>query len=196
MRIGIDVDNTITNTLDKLKKHSIKYNEEVIKRGLKINPKGYSTSTLFNWTTEENLIYCNKYLREIVLSAKIKDNAIEIINKLKDEGNKIYIITARRTPTFIDPYSTTKEQIEKYGIKYDEIVANCVDKYKYCKEKNIDIMIDDEPKNVNDISKYIPVIAFKYLHNEECKGKNIIKVNTWNEVYEEYQKIKNTGGRK
>lgn len=190
MKIGIDVDNTITNTLPILKKYCKKYNDEVIKRNLEMNSKGYTTNTLYEWTLEENHIFCNKYLREIVLQAKIKENAREIIEKIKNDGNEIYIITARHVPSFIKPYETTKEQLDYFGITYDKIIVNCVDKYKYCLENRIDIMIDDEPQNIKSISKKIPVIVFKALHNEECNGNNIIKVDTWNEVYEEYLKLK------
>ena len=51
-------------------------------------------------------------------------------------------------------------------------------------------MMDDEPQNINAISKTMPVIAFKGIHNEDCKGKNVIKVNTWEEAYKEYSDIK------
>jgi len=191
MKIGIDVDNTITTTMPILKKYCKKYNDEVVKRGLKMNEKGYSSSNLYNWTDEENFIFCNKYLREIVLQAEMKENAKNIIEKIKNDGNEIYIMTARHEPRFIKPYETTKEQLDSFGITYDEIIANCVDKYKYCLENGIELMIEDEPHNVNSISNAIPVIVFKGIHNEDCKGKNVIKVDTWNEVYEQYLRIKN-----
>lgn len=191
MKIGIDIDNTITNTLPILEEYCKRYNEEVIKRNLKMNEKGYSTRTLYNWTYEENLIFCNKYLQEIVLQADIKENAKEIIKKIKNEGNEIYIITARSEPTFIEPYSTSKEFLDKNNIVYDEIIVNCENKYRYCLENGIELMMDDEPQNINAISKIIPIIVFEGKQNENCNGKNIIKVNTWNEAYEQYKKIEN-----
>lgn len=190
MKIGIDVDNTITNTLPILKAYCRVYNEEVIKRNLEMNEKGYTTTTLYNWTPEENFIFCKKYIEEIVLRADIKDNAQKIIEQIKNDGNEIHIITARNTPYFEDPYKTTKEFLDANNIVYDKIVVNCTDKYTYCLENNIDIMLDDEPKHINSISKMIPVIAFEGMQNEDCQGKNIIKVNTWEQVYKEYQKLK------
>lgn len=189
MKIGIDVDNTITNTMPILKAYCKKYNDEEVKRNLKMNQKGYNTVNLYNWTPEEIKEFCSKYLEEVVSQAEIKENAKEIIEKLKNEGNEIYIITARSQPKFKNPYNLTKDFLDKNNIVYDKIVVNCEDKYTYCKENGIEIMIDDEPRNINSISEIIPVIAFEEIHNEECVGKNIIKVNTWNEVYEEYKKI-------
>ena len=190
MKIGIDVDNTITNTLPILKAYCRVYNEEVIKRNLEMNEKGYTTTTLYNWTPEENFIFCKKYIEEIVLRATIKDNAQKIIEQIKNDGNEIYIITAINTPYFEDPYKTTKEFLDANNIVYDKIIVNCTDKYTYCLENNIDIMMDDEPKHINSISKMIPVIAFEGMQNEDCEGKNIIKVNTWEQVYKEYLKLK------
>ncbi len=190
MKIGIDVDNTITNTIPILKEYCRRYNDEVVKRNLKINEKGYTTVTLYDWTAEENLIFCNKYFHEIFLKVDVKEKAREIIEKIKNEGNEIYIITARSEPTVIDPYNITKVFLDKNNIVYDKIIVNCKDKYKYCKENDIEIMIDDEPRNINLISEIIPVIAFKGIYNENCNGKNVIKVNTWEEAYKEYRNIK------
>ena len=67
------------------------------------------------------------------------------------------------------------------------------DKKQFCIDNNIDVLIDDEPQNIDSVSKVIPVIVFEAIHNEECNGTNIIKVNTWGEVYniiKEYQKRK------
>ena len=190
MKIGIDVDNTITTTMPILKAYCKKYNDEVVKRNLKMNEKGYSTTNLYDWTAEENIMFCNKYLEEVVLQAEVKENASEIIEKIKNEGNEIFIITARSQPRFKDPYNLTKDFLDKNNIVYDKIIVNCEDKYTYCKENNIDIMMDDEPRHINAISELIPVIVFKDLQNEDCKGENIIKVDTWNEVYNVYSKIK------
>lgn len=41
MKIGIDMDNTITDTLPLLKKYSKQYNDEVVKRNLKMKEKRY-----------------------------------------------------------------------------------------------------------------------------------------------------------
>lgn len=184
MKIGIDIDNTITDTLPLLKKYCEEYNNNVVKRNLKINPYGFATFNLFDWTIEEEMDFCNKYLEEVVLKAKIKPQAKEIIKKLKDEKNYIYIITTRKRPYFKKPYKMTKKYLDKNNILYDELIVGCDNKYNFCKMNKIDVMIDDEPQNINSISKIIPVIVFSGVQNKMCKGNNIIRVNSWNEVYE------------
>lgn len=189
MKIGIDIDNTITTTMPILRAYCKKYNDEVIKRNLEMNQKGFHTNNLYNWTEEEQKTFCSKYLEEIVLKAEIKNNASEVIRKLKEEGNYICIITARNKPGFRNPYELTKKFLEDNNIIYDKLVVGCEDKYTYCLENDIEIMIDDEPQNIDNISKIIPVIAFNEKYNEDYIGKNIIKVDTWEETYKTIKNI-------
>ena len=58
--------------------------------------------------------------RDYSKSVPLEDN-IKKINKLYDEGNTIVYWTARGTKTNIDWSSITKEQFEKWNIKYHEI---------------------------------------------------------------------------
>lgn len=181
MKIGIDIDNTITSTRKLLMEYCIKYNDEVVKRNLPLNKKGFATFNFFEWTTEEEMTFCYRFLEEVVLDAQIKEKAQEVIQKLKKD-NYIYIITSRKKPHFSEPYTITKKFLDDNNILYDELVVGCEDKLSFCRENNIDIMIDDEPQNINPISKFIPVIVFDDVQNSQCIGHNIIKVKSWKEV--------------
>ncbi len=183
MKIGIDIDNTITDTVPILKEYCKMYNEETLNRNEPINRKGFATYNLYNWTKEEDMDFCLKYLEEIVLQAKVKQNAKEVIKKLKEEGNIIYIITARKKPDFNDPYGLTEKFLKDNEIVYNKLFVGKTDKKTFCLENKIDIMIDDEPQNINAVSEIIPVIAFREMYNEGCEGDNIIKVDNWNEIY-------------
>lgn len=188
MRIGIDIDNTITDTLPLLKECCKKYNDEVVKRNLKMNEKGYISSNLYEWTKEEQQGFFQKYLDEIRRNVELKPYAKEIINKLKLE-HEIYIVTARKNGTHKNPIEESKEYLDKKGILYDELVAECEDKLAYCLEHKIDVMIDDAPDIIKTVSKKLPVIAIKGIMNEDCEGENLTKVEDWNEVYEVIKKM-------
>ena len=184
MKIGIDIDNTITNTLPLLKQYCVIYNHEVVRRNLILRDDGFATFNLFDWTHEEEMDFCKKYLEEIVIKAGIKERAKEVINKLKTEQNYIYIITSRKQPHFSNLYQLTKDFLDNSGILYDELIVGCEDKNTFCIENDIEIMIDDEPQNITVISKTIPVIVFEGIQNIKCNGHNILKVNHWDEAYD------------
>ncbi len=191
MNIGIDIDNTITNTLSILKKYCAIYNEKVVKRNLKMNEEGYASFNLYDWTEEENKDFCNKYLEEVVLKAEVKENAKEVIERLKKEGNTIFIISSRIKPMFKTPYETTEKYLKEKGIEYDNLLVGTIDKKQFCIEHKIDIMLEDEPHHIIPIAEMIPVIVFEENYNKQCNGKNIIKVRNWNEVYQFIEQMKN-----
>jgi len=189
MKIGIDIDNTILNTMPVLKEYCKDYNDNVVKRGLKMNPSGFSPRNLYAWTDKEKQDFCNKYIEEVVLQGKIKPKAKEIIKKLKEEGHIIYIITSRSKPMFKDPYSLTKKFLDERGIVYDKLITDCIRKDIFCEENDIDVMMDDEPHHIEGVSKTRPVIVFRGMQNRKCKGENVVKVTKWSEVYDILQNI-------
>lgn len=183
MKIGIDIDNTITDTLPIIKEYCQIYNDTVVKRNLTMHEDGVASYNLFDWTEEENHDFCMNYLEKAVLKAKVKENAKDIIKKLKEEGHEIYIISARVTPIFKTPYESTEKYLKENGIIYDKLIVGSIDKLPICLEYNLDVFLEDEPRYINDISKHIPVIVFDEIFNKQCNGDNIYKVTNWNQIY-------------
>lgn len=189
MKIGIDIDNTITNTLPILKKYCREYNDTVIKRGLEMHEDGVASFNLYDWTPEENMDFCVKYLEEVVLQAEVKENAKEIIQKLRDEGHHISIISSRAFPMFKTPYETTEKFLKEKGIVYDKLLVGKIEKKSSCIENELDILIEDEVKYINEMSEFIPVIVFDEIYNKQCEGKNVIKVTSWLEIYDKIKEL-------
>lgn len=182
MRIGIDIDNTITNTLPILKEYCKRYNDTVVKRNLKMHEDGVASYNLYDWTPEENQDFCNKYLEEIVLQAEVKENAREIIQELKDVGHTIYIISARAVPEFKTPYETTEKFLKEKEIVYDKLLVGKREKKSFCIENDIEVLIDDEPQHIIQMAEFIPVLVFDAIYNKQCKGTNILRVYDWIDI--------------
>lgn len=182
MRIGIDIDNTITNTLPILKEYCRKYNETVVKRNLKMHEDGVASYNLYDWTPEENQDFCNKYLEEVVLQAEVKKDAKEIIQELKEAGHDIYIISSRAVPEFKTPYETTEKFLKEKGIVYDKLLVGKIEKKSSCIENDIEVLIDDEPQHIMQMSEFIPVLVFDGIYNRQCGGDNIIRVYDWIDI--------------
>lgn len=189
MKIGIDIDNTITNTLPILKKYCREYNDTVIKRGLEMHDNGVASFNLYDWTPEENMDFCVKYLEEVVLQAEVKENAKDIIQKLKDEGHHINIISSRAFPMFKTPYETTEKFLKEKGIVYDKLLVGKIEKRSSCVENQLDVLIEDEVKYINEMSEFMPVIVFDEIYNKQCEGKNVIKVTSWLEIYDKIKEL-------
>ena len=154
MRIGIDIDNCISNFNDVLLEEYLKHDKVLRGTGI-INEKAdYITKGMFDWSKEENDEFYYSNIERIAKSLKPLRNCKKIIDKLKEDGNEIYIISARDNGEYTNPWEMTKEWLEKYEIYYDKLILT--DKYKkgpICKENCIDIMIEDTIKNCEDIEQ-------------------------------------------
>ncbi len=184
MNIGIDIDNTITNTAPILKKYCKEYNDTVVKRGLEMHETGAASFDLYDWTQEENMDFCVKYLEEVVLQAEVKENAKEVIQKLKNEGHQINIISSRAFPMFKTPYETTEKFLKEKGIVYDKLLVGKIEKRSSCIENQLDVLIEDEVKYINEMSEFMNVFVFDAVYNKQCSGKNITRVYNWLEIYD------------
>ena len=69
--------------------------------------------TLYShWTSEQIDAFWNKYFIKVLTIARPKDYVAEVIKKLKEEGNNIFIITSRYE------YAEGSREIEDYTRKW------------------------------------------------------------------------------
>ena len=159
MRIGIDIDNTLNKVQDKLNKAAFDY---AISLGKKIDN------------------YDNP-LEDIKNNALPRENVKEVIDKLKEDGHEIYIVTARDSEFHDDPYKLSKDWLDKNNIYYDRLIVNAREKASVCKNENIDLFIDDQLNNCLSVAnvgiKTIMITDRIYNYNE------ITQLQNWNEIY-------------
>lgn len=186
MRIGIDIDGVLTDfekwQLEVGSKFFIKYNKNIV------NPSGYDSKDVFDATKEMDSLFWHDYLYDYAKNEPARKFAGEVIDKLKNMGYEIYIITARYLTNRNDELGKEMRNIvtkwlEENNINYNKIIFSPEDKLEICKENNISIMIEDKVENINNISKIIPVVCFNAAYNKECNGKNIFRAYTWYDVY-------------
>lgn len=188
MRIGIDIDGVLTDMEQFILDYGTKFCSDN-KKGKLVNSKTYYEVNMFSWNESIRDEFWKEYLELYAKAEKVRPFSAEVISKLKSEGNDIYIITARCDEEFLKGMEEiVKIWLAQNNIKYDKLIFSGEEKVSICKENKIDIMIEDSPKNIEDISKIIPVICFNALYNMSIKGKNIIRCYSWYDIYE---KIKN-----
>lgn len=181
MRIGIDVDDTITNSYDYIiDKVSEYYNmDKELLRNRNLTYDDFFNSEEFpNYSiyAEENY---NKYISNV----PIKEDAVIYLNKLYDEGNEIYVITARHVGEYNNPYQITQDYLFKHHIPYSKIIVGTFDKGKTCEEENIDLFIDDSVNNCTSAKKHnINVLLFDARFNKN--NNDFKRVNNWKEIYD------------
>ena len=189
MNIGIDIDDTISETFEALLPYSQKYTIEDLKRKSNININGNYTNHLYienanGWNDTETKNFWKKYYGDILKEVNIKKFASEVINKLKKNGNKIYLITARWDIPNGNTKQITENWLIKNNIMYDKLFMNASDKLQLVKENNIDLFIDDSYKNCKKVSENTntKVYMMTSMVNKDLDDKTIKRVFSWPEI--------------
>lgn len=159
MRIGIDIDNTITNTSLMCETLYFKHSKG----------KHYKDASL-----NERKLFLDKYLLDIMKKVSLKDGVIEAFDYLNKNKNIIILITRRGYLEDNKVKEITLNYFKQYGLKYDKIYFEILDKGIIAQKEKIDLFIDDHLFNLDScFNKGIKVIEFG---DEES---NYLKVDNW-----------------
>ena len=196
MRIGIDIDGVLTDVERWQLDYGSKFYYERYQKEI-VDFEGYDTNQIFNVDDKLDEEFWREYFKEYSLNVEVRKFANEVIDKLKQDGHQIYIITARGSflSHSADVMSIEENQqivlnwLKNNHINYDKIIFSPEDKLDICKENNIDLMIEDKVDNINKISKIIPVICFHAGYNKVCKNSNIIRCYSWYDIYSKINKL-------
>jgi len=188
MRIGIDIDGVLNSQYNFCIEYGTKFCNELGNYKLE-NLNVIDTTDMFLW--------------ELVINLPANTFASEVIKKLKDEGNEIYIITARKNNDewFSETLKKDVEKITKKWLKdndiyYDKIFFDVKNKGLLCKENNIDFMIEDDPKNLRTLIGNTEAIVFDYPYNRNREFESLIRVYSWYDIYDKINKFGNDKNEK
>lgn len=186
MRIGIDIDNVISNFNEELLSEYINHDKTLRNTGIINENAYYIRKGMFDWTEEEENNFYKNNIERIAKNLKVKDGAKKYIDKLKEDGHYICIITGRNNGEYQEPYEMTKQWLDNNLIRYDNLIlTDTYDKEEKaikCLENNIDIMIDDSVGNCKYcIENNIKTLLMDSPYN---KFSNMPRVNNWEEIYE------------
>ena len=188
MRIGIDIDGVLTNIerfiIDYGSKFCIENNIPLqIKTGI------YDEQETFGWTEQQTIKFWNEYIVYYATEYPAREFAADIIKKLKEEGHEIYLLTARNNygvpSTHLDRMpELVSGWLKKNDIPYDKIIYTEGSKLPYCVGNYLDVMVEDKPSNILEVSTQVPVINFVSYYNINVEGNNITKAYSWYDVYD------------
>ena len=138
MTIGIDIDDTITNTTEELNAF-IKTLDEF--KGI----KDYRDADF------KKLV---KYINPVMENLKIFDNAIAVLNYFKSKNYKIVLITARGAGPGKPIIPITNKYLKDNSIPYNKLVCGKELKGQACIDNNVDIFIDDTESVLDEIASF------------------------------------------
>ncbi len=178
MKIGLDIDDTITNSTEVI----LEYMKEYFK----------VEDAVPILASADNIEITNFYkqkLPEMILKYKVKDNVQEVIDRLRSQGHEIIIITTRGYSFGTIEEATTK-YLKENKVNYDQIFYRQKYKEEVCKKQNIDIMVDDSINVLDRVADIgIKTLLFTSLQNQKIKT-NFNRVSNWLELEKYINSIK------
>ena len=184
MKIGLDIDNVITDFDKTILEEFLKEDKNKRNNGI-VNPGGNWIKNWFDWTNEEIDDFFNKNMQEFAKKLKPREKAKYYMDKLLQDGHSLYLISHRTYPHYTHPYEITLDWLSQNNINFTKLIlSKSTNKTKECKEHNIDIMFDDVRKNCrelneNGVKSYLMGTRYNLKNNE---GLNVVK--DWKELYE------------
>ena len=198
MRIGMDIDDTTFVTVNAMIKYADIYHSQVLERKIDKNSLGlirnrYYLKAIYGWNDEEKFGFFDRYYKDVLKECKMIEDANTVCQKLKERGHKIYFITARLTNIKNCPTEEiTKQSLKENHIPYDRLIINASDKLTVAKENGIDVFIEDSYDTCKELSENgIKSILMTTKMNQDIDQGSIVRVKTWEEIYEEILKVEN-----
>ena len=177
MNIGIDIDDTICDTMkDIIPKICEYYNLDRLEFENNLTKDNTIISKLAYYKE-----FAKKYYPEVIPNLKVYEDAKKIIKKLK-QNNKIIFITARNTLGKEWSYKVSYDFLTKNDIPLDKLVVGALSKKEICERENINVFIDNSINNCLDVLKCnnVDVLLYDTKYNKYCN--NLQRVRSWQEI--------------
>lgn len=199
MNIGIDIDDTLSESFELVFPFSQKFDIEELGNSGKVQSYGkkenhnYIEEMYPHWTEEQTNLFWDKIFMQAVTEARPKPYASEIIHKLKAEGNKIVIITSRYEVLPNDNTIETKSKkwLAKNNIPYDTFVLNAKNKLIAAQNEKIDLFIDDSIQHCRKVKEgNIKALLYTTNANQGVEVPELERVYSWIQIYEIYKQMR------
>lgn len=168
-----------------------------------LNPAGGDIAEIFGVSKELQDAFWRDHIEDFAVMPVARVEMKNLINKLRQEGVKVFIITNRgQDLSFCKMKRGQMQQLvkiwlQKHQIEYDGLCFANGDKSACCQEKQVNIFVEDAPKvitlllegcsNVNDVLKPDHILCYDASYNKTVQGEKITRVKNAQDIYEFYK---------
>ena len=183
MKIGVDLDGVVIDSEATFRTYEEIFDIDTLNSNNLINRQEPKFQGRYNWTKEQQEEFIKKYFLKVSNQSNLMSGFLAVYNLLKKE-NEFVVITARGG--FIKQMKDDAIRIlNKNNISFDKYYWYVENKVEVCKKENIDIMIDDDYKIVNELVKNkIKTLYFRDTNLKKLEENDYLKeVNNWGDIY-------------
>lgn len=192
MKIGIDLDGVVIDSETTFRTYEEIFDIDVLKGNNLINKEEPKFQARYNWTSEQEKEFIEKYFMKVSKESNLMSGFIGIYNLLKEQGHEFIVITARGG--FIKEMKDDAIRLlEENNIKFDKYHWQVEDKLKICKDEKVDLMIDDDWRIIKRLSENgVKTLYFRDTNLVKLEENEYVKeVNNWGEIYRYIRELKN-----
>ena len=186
MRIGVDIDGTLTD----IAKFQIEEGKKFFGRE-PVNTKVLDVKDMFECSDEEEKAFWKKNYMKYCVLGKMRNGSDKFTKNAHNNDDEIIIITSRK---YTDQDTklgklmryTVEQWLKHNGIETDKIIYCNEDKTAAIKDNKIDIMLEDNSKNIEELSKLTKVVCMNTEYNMDYQftnANNVKRICSMNEAY-------------
>ena len=184
MKIGIDLDGVVIDSETTFRTYEEIFDLESFNTSNLVDRTEPKFQARYNWKKEEQEEFISKYLLKAAKESSLMSGFKAVYQLLKNENIEFVVITARGG--FIPEMKDDAERILKENnIIFDKYYWKQDDKLEVCRKENIDFMIDDDYKIIEELSKNgIRTLYFRDTGLKKISENEFVKeVNNWGDIY-------------
>lgn len=185
MNIGIDIDNVISEFDSMILKHFLIEDKKKRNTGIINKHAEHIVRGMFDWSEDEVEDFFASNMERLAEDLKTRKNCKLYMDKLLQEGHRLYLISHRVYPHYQHAYETTLQWLQKRKINFtDLIISKAPDKTEECKRLKIDIMVDDRHHQCDKMVKNgIDCILMLTKYNRNVKV-DYPRASSWAQLYQ------------
>lgn len=181
MKIGIDLDGVLFDSDRLFDAYAELFDIE--NNGPGRQNDAIHVEDAYCWSEEHFKYFLDAYyVNKILNDAPLKFLAKEVIEKLKNDGHELIVITNRGT-LHEKEKEITLNRFKQENFNFDKVIFAIGRKSPVCIENDIDIMIENTPKIVEDVAENGTKCIYFRDNTKLIEHKNVFEVKNWAEVY-------------
>lgn len=190
MKYGFDIDDTLSDTSEIICKYAKKFDKEQLGRCRKFKKiedavDYYYFADALNWDRKDIEKFFNFYYLNVLREVKVKEGVSIAMKRIRESGNKIYLITSRRERADGIIRKITEDWLKKNEIPFDGLYIDIKEKYDLVNELKIDIFVDDSYKNCMDVMQNCnaKIYMVENKFNKNIIDNSINKIKKIEEIF-------------
>lgn len=190
MKIGIDLDGVVFDSETTFRTYEEIFDIEDLQGNHLVSREEPKYQGRYDWTEEQEKEFAQKYYMNVSQESPVMAGFMVVFRRLREQGHEFVVITARGGHV-----KGMKEDAERLlkeqHIEFDKYYWKVDDKLAICKRENVDMMIDDDWRIIENLANNgIKTLYFRDTNMKRLdENENIKEVNNWGDVYRYIKEI-------